>query len=75
MTNNAIQTLILNYQPTYNSNRQYQYQGVSNQLMFVQNGKPGIIKVKSKRTSRTPEETFTTLSAINVGESPLCGKQ
>ena len=37
----AVQSLILNYQSNYNSNRQYQSQGVSNQLMFSQRGKTG----------------------------------
>ena len=37
----AVQSLILNYQPNYNSNRNYQSNGVSNQLMFAQRGKTG----------------------------------
>ena len=40
-TSTTVQSLILNYQPNYNSNRQYQSQGVSNQLMFSQCGKTG----------------------------------
>ena len=40
-TGTAVHILILNYQPNYNSNRKYQSQGVSNQLMFSQGGKTG----------------------------------
>ena len=36
-----VQSLLLNYQNNYNSNRQSQYQGVRNQLMFAQRGKTG----------------------------------
>ena len=37
----AVQSLLLNYQPNYNSHRNSQYKGVSNQLMFAQSGKTG----------------------------------
>ena len=37
----AVQSLLLNYQPNYKSHRNYQSNGVSNQLMFVQRGKNG----------------------------------
>ena len=35
----AVQSLLLNYQPSYNYNRNSQSNGVSNQLMFAQRGK------------------------------------
>ena len=35
----AVQILLLNYQPNYNSNRQSQSNGIINELMFVQRGK------------------------------------
>ena len=35
----AVQSILLNYQPNHNSNRNSQSNGVSNQLMFSQNGK------------------------------------
>ena len=35
----TLQILLLNYQPNYNSNRNYQYNGVRNQIMFAQHGK------------------------------------
>ena len=36
-----VQSLLLNYQPNYNSNRNYQYNEVSKQLMFSQHRKTG----------------------------------
>ena len=44
----AVQNLLLNFQPNYNSNRQSQSQGVSNQLMFAQRGKMGDDKGETK---------------------------
>ena len=41
MTVAIVQSLLLNYQPNYNSNRNYQSKWVSNQLMFTQRGKTG----------------------------------
>ena len=40
-TVNAVHILVLNYQHSYNSNRNYQSNGVSNQLIFAQRGKTG----------------------------------
>ena len=37
----AVQSLLLNYQPNYNSHRNSQSNGVSNQVMFAQRGKTG----------------------------------
>ena len=41
ITGTTVHILILNYQSNYNSNRQYQSQGVSNQFMFSQCDKTG----------------------------------
>ena len=43
-----VQSLLLDYQPNYNSNRKSQYQGVSNQLMFTHHGKTGDDEVETK---------------------------
>ena len=43
----AVQSLLLNSQTNYNSNRQSQYQGVRNQLMFSQCGKTRDDEVKT----------------------------
>ena len=37
----AVQSLLLNYQPNYNSHRNSQSNGVRNQIMFAQCGKTG----------------------------------
>ena len=37
----AVQSLLLNYQPTYNSHRNSQSNRVINQLIFAQRGKTG----------------------------------
>ena len=37
----AVQSLLLNYKPNYNYNRDYQSNGVRNQLMFAQREKTG----------------------------------
>ena len=37
----TVQSLLLNYQPNYNSNRNSQSNGVRNQLMVAQRGKTG----------------------------------
>ena len=37
----VVHILLLNYQPSYKSNRNYQYNRVSKQLMFAQRGKTG----------------------------------
>ena len=37
----TVHSLLLNYQPDYNSNRNYQSSGVRNQTIFAQHGKTG----------------------------------
>ena len=36
-----VQSLLLNYQPNYNSNRNYHSDGVRNKVIFAQRGKNG----------------------------------
>ena len=62
----ALQSLLLNYQPNYNSHRNYQSNGVSNQLMFAQRGKLGTMKATENISSRYPGEIWTTSPATNV---------
>ena len=59
-----VQILLLNYQPNYNSNSQFQYQGLRNKLMFTQRGKMGMMMVKQKTINKKPEEILTTSPAI-----------
>ena len=61
-----VHSLLLNYQPTYKYNRKYQYQGVTNQLMFTHSGRLAMMKVKQKTINRTPEETLITSSVMIV---------
>ena len=55
-TVNAVQSILLIYQPNYNSNRNSQSNRDSNYIMFVQQGKMGMTKVTEKRRSRDPGE-------------------
>ena len=71
----AIQILLLNYQPNYNSNINYQSNGVRNQLMFVQRGEMGTAKATEKRRRRDPGEIWITILATTVEKSSLCWKQ
>ena len=54
MTVTTVHSLILNCQPNYNSNRNYHYQGVSNQLMLSQRGKTGDDDGETKYDKKTP---------------------
>ena len=51
----VVHILRLNYQHNYNSNRQYQSQGVSNKLMFTQHGETGYDEDESKEDKTPPE--------------------
>ena len=50
----SVHSLLLNYQPKYNFNRNYQSNGVSNHLMFAQRGKLCTTKATEDRRSRDP---------------------
>ena len=67
-TATAVQSLLLNYQPTFNSNRNSQSNGVSNQLIFEQRGitgdEEGDGKEKDQRTSRNMDH----ITCNNCGE-------
>ena len=65
-TVNVVQILLLNYQPNYNSNGNYQFNGVSNHLMFAQCRKLGTKKATEKIRSRDPGEIWTTSLATTV---------
>ena len=59
----AVNSLLLNYQPNYNSNRQSLSQGVINQLMFAQLGETGDGEGEKNRVNKKPamivEKKFT----------------
>ena len=62
----AVQSLLLKYQPNYNSNRNSQYNGVSKQIVFAQRGKQGTTKATEQIRSRDPGEICTTSLATTV---------
>ena len=51
----AVQRLLLNFQPYYNSNRQSQYRGVSNQLLFAHHSKTGVDYDETKGYKQNPK--------------------
>ena len=62
----AVQSLILNYQPNFNSYRNSQYNGVRNQLMFAQRGKTGDEEATENKRRRDPGEIWITSLATTV---------
>ena len=50
----AVQGLLLHYQPSYNSNRQYQSNLISNQLMLMHRGKTGYDEDETKYKKKKP---------------------
>ena len=59
----VLQSLLLNYQPNYNTTRQSQF--IINQLMFAQRGKTGVCEGETKYNLKN-EETLTTSPSIIV---------
>ena len=62
----AVQSILLNYEPKYNPNKNYQSNGVSNQFMFAQQVKTGTTRAMEKRRGRDLGETWIILYATNV---------
>ena len=50
----AVQSIVLNYQPNYNSNKNPQSNGVSNHLMFAQFRKTGDKEGSRKKKEQRP---------------------
>ena len=65
---NALQSLIVNYQPKYNSNRNSQSNGVSNQLMFAQSGKTRDNKGDVKEKEQRPRRNMDHITCNDCGE-------
>ena len=59
-----VQSLLLDCQHNYNSERKYQSQGFSNKLMFAQSGKTGDDDGETKYNTQNPKEILTTSPAI-----------
>ena len=64
----AEKSLLLNYQPNYNSNRNYQYNEVSNQLMFAQRGKTEDDKGNGKEKEQRPRINLDHITCNDYGE-------
>ena len=60
--------LLLNYKTNYNSNRNSQSKGVSNQLMFVQRGKTGDDEGDGKEKEQRPRRNVDNITCNNCGE-------
>ena len=55
----AVQSLLINCQPNYDSNRQSQYQTFGNQLMFTQIGKTVDDEGEKKRIKQIPKQPWS----------------
>ena len=64
----AVQSLLLNYQPNYNSHRNYQSNRVRNQLMFAQSGKTGDNKGEGKEKQQRPRRNLDHITCNDCGE-------
>ena len=63
----AVQSLLLNYQPNYNSNRNYQSNRFGNQLMFAQSGKTGDNKDGGKEKKQRPRRNLDHITFNHCG--------
>ena len=64
----AVQSLLLNYQPNYKSNRNSQSYGVSNQLMFAQHRKTGGDEGNGKGKDQRPRRNLNHITCNDCGE-------
>ena len=65
---NAVQSILLNYQPNYKSNKDSQSNGVSNQLMFAQRGKTGDDEGGRKEKEHRPRRNMDHVTCNECGE-------
>ena len=68
MTATAEKSLILNFQPNYNSNRQHQSNGVRNKLILAQSEKTGEDEGKTKDEKRKPQRNLDHITCNEFGE-------
>ena len=64
----AVQSLLLRYQHNYNANRNYQSNGVRNQLMFAQRGKTGYNLSNRKEKEQRPRRNLDNITCNNFRE-------
>ena len=63
----AVQSLLLNCQPNYNSHRNSQSNRVSNQLMFAQRGETGDGEGNGKDTEQRPRRNLDYITCNYCG--------
>ena len=68
----AVHILLLNYQPNYKSNRNYQSNGVRNQIMFTQRGKTGDDKGDGKGKEQRPRRNLDHITCNNCEKKVHC---
>ena len=64
----SVQSLLLKYQPSYNSHRNSQSNGVINQLIFTQRGKTGDNKGDRKEKEQRPRRNLDHITCNHWGE-------
>ena len=64
----AVHIILLKYQPNYNSNRNSQYNGVSNQLVFAQHSKTGDVEGDGKEKEYRPRINLDHITCNDCGE-------
>ena len=64
----TVQSILLNYQPNYNSHINFQSNGVSNQLVFGQHGKTGDKKGGRKVKDQRPRRNMDHVTCNDCGE-------
>ena len=60
--------ILLKYQPNYSSNRNYQSNGVRNQIMFAQHGKTGDGEGVGKEKEQRPRRNLDHITCNDCGE-------
>ena len=64
----AVQSLLLNYQPNYNSHINSQSNKVGNQIMFAKRGKTGDDEGDGKEKEQIPRRNLDHINCNNCGE-------
>ena len=64
----TVQSLLLKYQPNYNSNRNSQSNGVRNQVMFLQHMKSGDNKGNGKEKKKRPRINLYHITCNDCGD-------
>ena len=64
----AVQGILLNHQPNYNYNRNYQSNGVRNHPMFAQRGKTGDNEGDRKEKEQRPRRNLDHITCNDCGE-------